>query len=300
MADIEKSFPMLMNVIKGKTKPRFKKNKKTLENKIKDAFEMLENCQLCERTCNVNRTEKIGYCKVGDKISVSGHYIGRNQDLSIFNPSYDVFFLGCVLNCVFCHNPKTSQAIEPRLNLTEKQIAKIIDSRKSNKIVDFVGGDPIPHIPFVLKILDNIQKDVPVMWNSSFYMTTQAMELLRGVIDVYSPDFKYGNDQCAKRLSKVKNYTEIIKRNIEMAVEDSEVVIRHLVLPNHIECCSIPVIDMISDNYGDSVLVHLSDQYNPTWKAKKYDDINRCLRKKEFKEVVDYATKKYLNFVDDY
>ena len=135
------------------------------------------------------------------------------------------------------------------------------------------------------------------MWNSSFYMALESMDLLKGIIDIYSPDFKYGNDGCAKRLSDVKNYTGIVSRNIQIAAKDSEVIIRHLVMPNHLECCSKPVLDCISEKYGDKVLVHLMDQYTPNWRAKQYPDINRTLRKKEFTEIVHYAEKKRLNFI---
>ena len=113
-----------------------------------------------------------------------------------------------------------------------------------------------------LPAVNNLNGNNPIMWNSSFYMSEGSMGLLKGMIDVYSPDFKYGNDECAKRLSDVGNYTGVISRNISQALEDAEVVLRHLVLPNHLECCSIPVLDHVSESYGDQVLVHLMDQYN--------------------------------------
>ena len=169
MVSLEKAFPLYLDVLDGKAKPKFRKNKASLEKKIDLALVMLEDCELCERTCGVNRTDgEKGYCHAGDKISISGRYVGRNNDLESLTPSYDVFFLGCVLKCVFCQNPDTSQVIEPREGITEKHLAKIIDSRLSPKIVNFVGGDPLPQLPFVLKTLNHIQKDIPkyaVLWD---------------------------------------------------------------------------------------------------------------------------------------
>ncbi|MBR9683815.1 radical SAM protein [Candidatus Woesearchaeota archaeon] len=294
MANIQKLLPRYSAILDGKQKPRFKESKKVLEEKIAQAFAMLEDCTLCERTCGVDRTKgKVGYCKSEGELSVSAHYVG-DADLSMFTPSYDVFFLGCTLKCVFCQNPETSQVEEDKKEITEKGLAKLINQRLTPKIIDFVGGDPLPQLPFVLKVLQEVRKNLPVMWNSSFYMTPEAMNILAGVVDVYCPDFKYGNDECAKRLSDVKNYTGIVKRNIQLAAVDSELIIRHLVMPNHVECCSKPVIDFVYRNFKGKVPLELMSQYTPYWKAKDYPDINRKLRKKEFEEVADYARSKNL------
>lgn len=300
MVELSKALPKYAEILEGKRKPRFKTA--SLEGKIKEAFKMLESCNLCERVCGVDRTVgKLGYCRTESRLSVDAHYVDREEDLGFFVPIYNVFLLGCVLRCVFCQNYETSQVKCPREMITEKQLAKVIDSKSSCKIVGFVGGDPLQQLPFILKTLSFMEQDVPIMWNSSFYMTEKSMGLLRNTIDVYSPDFKYGMDECARRLSDVSNYTSVIKRNLLLAAEDSEMIIRHLVMPNHIDCCSKPVIDFIAGSFGDTVPVHLMYQYRPQWKVRKnpekYQDINRKLRKKEFQEVLSYADKKGLTYV---
>lgn len=123
------------------------------------------------------------------------------------------------------------------------------------------------------------------------------MNLLKGIVDVYLSDFKYGNNKCAERLSKVSNYFSIIKRNHLLAFKDSELVIRHLVMPNHIECCSKPILKFIAENFQDRVIVNIMDQYRPEYKAKNYSDINCFVTDKEFKTVVNFAEKLNLNFI---
>jgi hypothetical protein len=63
------------------------------------------------------------------------------------------------------------------------------------------------------------------------YMSEEAMELLDGVIDLYLADFKYGNDQCAERLSKVGRYFEVVSRNHLIASKQADMIVRHLMLP---------------------------------------------------------------------
>ncbi|MBU1180302.1 radical SAM protein [Patescibacteria group bacterium] len=294
--NIEKAVPKYLAILRGERRPRFR-SETHLDYKIEQALGMLKGCNLCERKCGADRTEsELGFCRVSGQMSVSGSYIGCN-DLSLLCPSYDIFFLGCTLRCVFCQNWETSQAREPRKQISEKGLAKIVDSWSRFKIIDFVGGDPTPQLPFVLRVLSYLKKDAPVMWNSGFYMSTEAMELLRGVIDIYSPSFKYGNNRCAKRLSNVENYTEVIKRNLVVAFNDSEIILRHLVMPGHAECCSKPILRFVANNFGNKVLVHLMGQYTPEWKARNYREISRAIKKKEFEEVISYTEELGLNYI---
>lgn len=297
MADIEKLIPKYLEILQGKRKPRFKQNGSLLRCKIEQAFKMLGSCNLCERNCRADRLSgELGYCRVGAKMSVGGHGIGHN-DLPLFCPSYDIFFLGCSLRCVFCQNWETSQVAEPAVKISEEKLAATIDSRSRFKAIDFVGGDPAPQLPFVLKILSHLNKDAPVIWHSGFYMSQEAMELLQGIVDLYCTTVKYGNDACARRLSKVTRYTEVIHRNIMEAHKDAEIVLRHLVMPNHLECCAKPVLNFIADAFGDKVLVHIMDQYEPYWKAKNYPDIGKKTTKREFYAAVYYADKLGVNYI---
>ncbi len=48
------------------------------------------------------------------------------------------------------------------------------------------------------------------------------------------------------RLSNIPDYMEVVGRNHQMAWQAGEMIIRHLVLPNHVECCSKPLLKWIS------------------------------------------------------
>ncbi len=83
---------------------------------------------------------------------------------------------------------------------------------------------------------------LPVVWKSDFYGTPAAFELLYDKVDVFVADFKFGNDRCAKRLAGVDNYTAIIERNLCLVADRANLIVRHLLLPGHLECCYRPIV----------------------------------------------------------
>ena len=212
--------------------------------------------------------------------------------------------MGCNFACVYCQNYTISNWLELGVKLSEEELADMIVARKKQgaKNVNFVGGEPTPYLPFILKVLRILKErevSVPVVWNSNFYMSRKAMNLLKGVVDLYLPDFKYGNDECALRLSKVRNYFATVTRNLKEAAGDADVCIRHLVLPNHFECCTKPILEWIASNInGKNVVVNIMPQYRPEWKAQEYEEISRPLKVEEWEKAVRYAEELGLNVMD--
>ena len=152
----------------------------------------------------------------------------------------------------------------------------IVDEEWSARNVNWVGGDPIPNVPFILTVLRAIdsQRPRPQVFNSNMYMTEEVMRLLDGVVDLFLADFKYGNDECAERLSRVKGYFGVVSRNHRLAAQQAELIVRHLVLPGHVDCCSIPVLDWLREDLGP-VRVNVMDQYRPQYRAHEHADIAR-------------------------
>ncbi|MEM2487811.1 MAG: radical SAM protein, partial [Thermoproteota archaeon] len=196
--------------------------------------------------------------------------------------------------CVFCQNwdissdPENGTEVDPR---TLALISKRLRTEGAANI-NYVGGDPTPNLHTILASLKHLNVNVPQLWNSNMYCSVETMKLLAEVIDIWLPDFKYGNNECAKRLSKVDDYFEVVSRNHKIAYENGDMIIRHLVLPNHIECCTKPVLKWISEN-TPKVLVNIMEQYHPDYlvarNPEKYPDIARRPASKEMREAYDYA-----------
>jgi putative pyruvate formate lyase activating enzyme len=105
---------------------------------------------------------------------------------------------------------------------------------------------------------------------------------------VYLTDFKYGNDRCAQRLSKIDGYTSIVQRNHRLAYTQGEVIVRHLVMPQHGPCCSKPLLQWIKENIPN-VLVNIMPQYRPCYHANEYEEIAQPVLKEEYLKIREYA-----------
>ncbi len=265
-----------------------------LSDKIKKANEIMRSCRFCERRCGVNRLNGgKGHCGVLEaKISSEFIHWGEEPELV---PSYTVFFSGCTFNCVYCQNWDISQSPDSGVYIKPETLTKMIEEQNARN-VNWVGGDPTPNLYYILQVLEKLKRNIPQVWNSNMYLTEDSMELLDGIIDVYLTDFKYGNDKCARKLSNVKNYWEIITRNHLLARKQAEIIVRHLVLPNHIECCSRPVLEWIAENL-ENVRVNVMDQYHPEWKAHEHKEISGRLTDREFNEALTIARELDLNLI---
>ncbi len=269
-----------------------------LDLKTELARRALRNCDLCERRCCVDRAaHEKGHCGVLEASVCSEFlHLGEEPDLV---PSYTIFFAGCTFNCVFCQNWDISTRPDAGARIEAGNLARMIEARAEGgaRNVNWVGGDPTSNLPFILDVLRQCTADVPQVWNSNMFATEKTMELLDGVIDVYLTDFKYGNDSCAMRLSNVTEYMRVVTRNHLLARRQAEVIIRHLVLPNHFECCTAPVLKWISENMDD-VKVNVMAQYRPEHRARDHDDIDRPLRMSEYRTAIELACELGLDLTD--
>ena len=260
-----------------------------LDLKIKLAELMFNNCQICERACKADRTIEEGDCGVKDPL-IASEFLHLGEELPLV-PSHTIFFSGCNFRCVYCQNWDISQQPRMGITFTEEKLAKLIDKRRkeNSRNVNFVGGDPTPNLPYILRTMKLVEENIPVVWNSNMYLSYNAMKLLDGFVDLYLTDFKYGNNQCALRLSGVSNYKEIVCRNHMIAWKAGNMIIRHLILPNHIECCSKPLLRWIFENIGNNVVINIMDQYHPTYQSLNYPDISRRPLNSEISDVFNYA-----------
>ncbi len=271
------------------------------------ASRILSSCRLCERRCQVDRTSgRPGYCGVIES-RVASEFLHWGEEPPLV-PSYTIFFAGCTFRCVFCQNHDISTDPKAGDHWTPESMAKRIEGvadrsvtgrryqMNTAKNVNWVGGDPTPNLPFILRVLEQLRYSIPQIWNSNMYLSQEAMRLLDGVIDLYLTDFKYGNDRCALRLSKAPRYWEVITRNHLMAMDQGEVIVRHLVMPNHLACCTFPVLDWLSENLPDA-LVNVMSQYRPMHKAIKYPDIARPLGREGYLQALERAGELRLQLV---
>ncbi len=257
---------------------------------------MLKKCVFCERRCEVNRYVKRGFCRCGVRSYYSSEFLHTGEEPELV-PSHTIFFNRCTFACVFCQNYDI--VYDDDFPVDAKEIAAVIDVRyrQGSRNVNFVGGNPDQHAHTIMEILLHVRSNIPVVWNSNMYHSTELAEIIEDVVDVWLGDFKYGRDECAMRYSKAPRYWEVVTRNFARAKENGELLIRHLVLPNHIECCTENVVRWVAENLGRDVRFNLMFQYYPTFRAWDYEEIARRLNASEMRRALEIASRWLDNLV---
>jgi putative pyruvate formate lyase activating enzyme len=148
-----------------------------------------------------------------------------------------------------------------------------------------------------LKALDHRQ---PFVFNTNGYDRVSTIRSLEGMIDVYLPDLKYMDEALARRYSDTKRYPQIATAAIrEMfhqkganifldddGVIESGLIIRHLVLPGHVEN-SKAVLRFIAEELSPAVHISLMSQYHPTIHVQGHPVLDRTLQAEEYEEVLE-------------
>ncbi len=265
---------------------------------------LLEKCAICPHNCGINRlNNQIGRCKSKDTVKVALYSTHNFEEPCISGKkgSGTVFFSNCNMNCVFCQNYEISQLGKGK-EISIEELADIFIKQQEKDVENINLVTPTSYVPQIIeaiKIARGNGLKLPIVYNTNGYEKVETLKLLEGYVDIYLPDFKYSDNDLGKRLSKVDNYFEIVTdalkemyRQTGKAVFNEEeimqrgMIIRHLVLPNHV-LNSRRVLKWINENMHD-VYVSVMAQYFPTYKAKDIDDINRKLTKEEFEQIENY------------
>jgi putative pyruvate formate lyase activating enzyme len=246
------------------------------------ARRMLTHCNFCRWQCGVDRSlgAKLGACKLAAETRVASwfHHTGEELVYRGSHGSGTIFFTSCNMRCAFCQNGDIST---DRLNgdaVSARTLATMAWRLRAEGChnVNWVGGDPAIHLHTIVEAIAQLEDfapnghcdhagrfNAPMLWNSNFYLSDEAMKLLRVLMDVWLPDHKFGPGRCAIELARTPHYWETINSHL-LKLRDwgEDFTIRHLVMPGHVECCTAPVLEWIAANLP-GVPVNVMDQYHP-------------------------------------
>ncbi len=213
------------------------------------------------------------------------------------------FFTGCNLRCVFCQNHQIARA-EQGKEITVERLSEIfleLQAQKANNINLVTATHYVPQVAEALKMAKVQGLTIPVVYNCGGYECVETLKMLEGLVDIYLPDFKYVDEERAKRYSHAKDYPTVAKEALkEMVRQQPEavfdergmmkkgVIVRHLMLPGGIKD-SKAVIKYLYETYGNQIYVSLMNQYTPLPHVADYPEIDRKLKKFEYDRLVDYA-----------
>lgn len=252
-----------------------------------------ENCTLCPRQCGVNRAEgQLGFCRMPAEPLLARAMLHRGEEppISAERGTGAVFFSGCTLRCSFCQNAEIS-AGGRGVAVTAERLREIFESliAQGAQTLDLVT--PTHFLPSILPALTP-KLPVPEVYNCGGYERVETLRELDGLVDVYLPDMKYADNKLAAELSCAPDYFETAAAAIQemyrqtggAVIENSVlrrgVLIRHLVLPGHLEN-TLRVIEWVAEEFPKKdVLFSLMSQYTPMGRQKP--PLNRRISEAEY------------------
>jgi uncharacterized Fe-S radical SAM superfamily protein PflX len=145
------------------------------------------------------------------------------------------------------------------------RLARALEARRREGALtaSFVGGEPTMSLAGVLAALVETAADVPVVWNTNLTGTPEAHDLLEGVVDAWVADLKVGSEACGQPATGAAGALEVVRRNLARVDREAWTIVRHLVLPGHLECCTLPVLEWLARELPGA-RVNLMGQYAPT------------------------------------
>jgi putative pyruvate formate lyase activating enzyme len=277
-----------------------------LKLRAEKALEILHSCNSCPHDCRVDRISgELGTCAGGALPIVSSYtaHFGEEPVLSGSRGAGNIFFGNCNLKCVFCQNYEISQSYrtEKYNTISHERLAEIMLELQRKRCHNIGLVSPTHFSAAIIAaIYIAVQKglNLPIIYNTNGYDSVEMLKLYDGIIDIYLPDLKYGNNEFAKTYSKIDNYFDKAKLALkemhrqvgdELVYEGDVVarglIIRHLVLPNDL-ADSEPVLKFIAEELSPKIYISLMSQYNPVHKARKDILLNRHIRESEYERAI--------------
>ncbi len=214
-------------------------------------------CTLCPRHCKIP-DQLHGFC--GVRYNNQGKLVTVNYGASVemtqevieteavyhFAPGAPILSLGnvgCMMNCTYCHNWRTSQIKnvnrhDVHLYSPEEVVERAL--QKGIKVLSWTYNDPVVWHEFVYDTAKLAKKHGLVnLYKSAFYIEREAIEELHDVIDIFSLSLKSMNPEF---------YNSITKGKLQPVLDGIEQVFKYQ--RHHLEISNLVVTGM-NDNLED-------------------------------------------------
>lgn len=265
---------------------------------------LLKQCDLCPRRCGVDRLGgQRGFCGAGSDIVVAhyGAHFGEEPPISGRHGSGNIFFSPCNLRCIFCQNYQISQTTFG-LRLSVNDLIDVFFQLEAAGVHNINLVSPTPYVPLLAHAIHSAKRKgmkIPFVYNTNAYENVDTVRMLRGLIDIYLPDFKYWQSGIALRLSSAPDYqmcargsitemnTQVGDLSIERGIARKGLLIRHLVLPGLLAGTE-GIIRWIKASFGTRTFVSLMSQYYPMYRAAQYPLLDRRIRSDEYDRLVGF------------
>jgi putative pyruvate formate lyase activating enzyme len=173
----------------------------------------MRSCTLCPRECRVNRIEgETGFCGLGPGAVLARAlpHIGEEPPISGTAGAGTLFFTSCNLKCPFCQNYQISRDRMGEM-VDRKALAGVMLELAMKGCHNIELVTPTPQLAAALESLLAACEwglQLPLVYNCGGYEKTEVIRLLDGIVDVWLPDFKYGNEREARECSAPEDYAQ--------------------------------------------------------------------------------------------
>ena len=289
---------------------------------------MLAECRLCAHDCGVNRLAgEHGLCHAGARPRFFSAQVEVSDELELI-PTFAIALSGCDLRCDFCITGAESWNAKAGGSFDAAEMAGRAERALNNgaRTVMLLGGEPTIHLPAALELVAALPESARLVWKTNAYGSAQARELLDGMFDVWLADFKFGNVACAQRLAKIPDYVRVVRENLlwfagqfsterrtpsrrddSCGVSDraetvlgvprrGELIVRHLLMPGHVECCWKPVAEWLAENLP-GVKVNLRSGFWPAWHAARHSELRGTVSSAEAEHASQIARARNINLI---
>lgn len=238
-------------------------------------------------------------------VSSFGPHFGEEPVLVGFGGSGTIFFTGCNLGCVFCQNYQISHLMEGEY-ISVSELADIMLHLQERGCHNINLVTPTHQTPQIFAAVEEAKTKglrVPIVYNCGGYESVEVLKELKGLVDIYMPDFKTLSREFASKYLKAPNYPEVVKEALlemhsqvgdlqvnDYGLAEKGLMVRHLVMPGWTHD-SMAVLDWITENLGRNTYVNVMDQYYPFYRACDYPEICRRVTEEEFERVYAYAKR---------
>lgn len=275
--------------------------------------EWIMSCKLCPRGCGADRSMGVGLCHTPIRKDENGEYripvaraslhFWEEPCISGAKGSGAVFFAGCNLGCIYCQNREISTGKTGKW-ISAGRLSEIfleLQKQGANNINLVTAAHVLPFVREALKAAKDNGLHIPILYNTSSYETVEAIQSLKGLVDIYLPDLKYMSAGLSKRYSLAADYPDVAREAIAEMVRQTGpckfdargiitkgTIVRHLVLPGS-SMDSKNVIKYLHETYGNDIYISIMNQYTPMPDVAEHPQLRNRVPDWEYKKIVDYA-----------
>ena len=171
------------------------------------------------------------------------------------------------------------------------------DSLKCHNINFVSPSHFVPQIMQALVVAVPLGLHVPLVYNTGGFDSVETLRELEGVIDIYLPDIRYGDNESGQKFSQAPLYVEINRAAIKemfrqvgnLILDEHEIaqrglIVRHLILPHKLAGSKASLTWLVNE-VSPQVTVSVMSQYHPMHRARQIPLLARKITLEEYREV---------------